>query len=348
MGADIEEDLEDASTFYIKEHFSRIGNQSYSIPSQNLLDENDFECLKKGLNVNLPQDDKAIAFLFDGIKRLCKKPPSVLIAKHKFCKKMNDFIFDMLGRKTDWFTGSDHCIYLTFPSEDMVCNIFFQVQSITMEEVKMDSDLHAKLQEAINQCEQHKKVFSVMCDPFLGHEYHAIVVGFPSFPLIGKKNFKEKGICDNCISNIITGDDIKDQESLSAFISRIGLINDSNAENPKVNDMFHKISTLQICACSSIDVPRTHKDFNPSIQSQKERALCILTPDQKSLVEDRSKFIFITGGSGTGKTLVLKERARQLSMEDNGKVLVLNFAGGRLTQDLELYFQGEYWLTLIN
>ncbi|CAG0893953.1 unnamed protein product [Darwinula stevensoni] len=63
---------------------------------------------------------------------------------------------------------------------------------------------------------------------------------------------------------------------------------------------------------------------------------------QKRLVDDNSAWLLlIAGGSGTGKTIVVKERAKRLLKEEpSAEVVVVNLPGGYLTEHYLQEFQG--------
>ncbi|CAG0891165.1 unnamed protein product [Darwinula stevensoni] len=89
-----------------------------------------------------------------------------------------------------------------------------------------------------------------------------------------------------------------------------------------------------------------------NICAQMEKSLCILTPEQKNLVDEDERIswlLLISGGSGTGKTIVVKERAIRLAKGDSeAEVIVVNIAGGRLTEDFKRDFQGITNVTVLD
>ncbi|CAG0899922.1 unnamed protein product [Darwinula stevensoni] len=56
--------------------------------------------------------------------------------------------------------------------------------------------------------------------------------------------------------------------------------------------------------------------------------------------ECRGIFLSYRGGSGTGKTIIVKEIAKRFAERD--EVLLVNLAGGELTKRFRGEFQGEY------
>ncbi|CAG0897903.1 unnamed protein product [Darwinula stevensoni] len=100
---------------------------------------------------------------------------------------------------------------------------------------------------------------------------------------------------------------------------------------------FKEIFNLYVCAASAVDLPRNPTQLHSKIEEQMQKMLAILTPQQRDLVRNQSKVIFVTGTSGTGKTFILVRRALQLARD--GDVLVLNLPGGDLTDVFRREFQ---------
>ncbi|CAG0893894.1 unnamed protein product [Darwinula stevensoni] len=74
--------------------------------------------------------------------------------------------------------------------------------------------------------------------------------------------------------------------------------------------------------------------------------LLLLTPQQRDLVNRSSPVILLSGASGTGKTIVLKRRAIELAEKD--EVLVINIAGGLLTEEFRRDFEGKKKIHVVN
>ncbi|CAG0889431.1 unnamed protein product [Darwinula stevensoni] len=69
-------------------------------------------------------------------------------------------------------------------------------------------------------------------------------------------------------------------------------------------------------------------------------ALGVLTPKQKALVDEETWLLLVAGGSGTGKTVVVVERAKRLAKSfPTDDVLVVNLPGGHLTEVLKECFR---------
>ncbi|CAG0878536.1 unnamed protein product [Darwinula stevensoni] len=91
-------------------------------------------------------------------------------------------------------------------------------------------------------------------------------------------------------------------------------------------------------------MPRTDFQYAEACNDQMSKLdlLGMLTPKQKELIEDTSRILLIAGGSGTGKTIILKERVKRLAKEEpNAEVLVVNLPGGLLTEEFQLSFKDK-------
>ncbi|CAG0903411.1 unnamed protein product, partial [Darwinula stevensoni] len=94
---------------------------------------------------------------------------------------------------------------------------------------------------------------------------------------------------------------------------------------------FKDIFDLYVSAASAVDLPRNSCQLFTTCEKQMEPVLVLLTPQQKELVMSDDKVMFICGGSGTGKTFVLKRRAMELGKKND--VMVINVSGGLLTEE---------------
>ncbi|CAG0882781.1 unnamed protein product [Darwinula stevensoni] len=88
---------------------------------------------------------------------------------------------------------------------------------------------------------------------------------------------------------------------------------------------------------SFVDLPRNPFQLFSENEAQMKKLLVILSPKQRELVNSTEKVILICGGPGTGKTLVVKKRAEKLA--ENSAVLLINMAGGFLTEEFRCDFE---------
>ena len=302
-----------------------------------------------------PLEHEAVAVIFNRLKDVCGHTASLVVANYEFSETFNrdGIYFETLEVKTGekeklkdqdvsmLFDGS-HNVFFSYTSGDKVYNVFFQTRR------DVSFKLHPKtikriLKEVKYKCNKDRYVFNTMCGPFL--DPSAIVAAFPSFPFIDRRQLHDGLRCDSCEKKILTRDDLQNPEALRRFLQKNNLPEPpaSVAEcAPSTKELFRKIFSLYICACSSVTMPRTQLQFFKASNKQIERTLRILSPEQKRLVEERLWLLLLTGGSGTGKTIVVNERAKRLAREDpNGEVLIVNLPGGRLTEFFQKEFEGK-------
>ena len=364
MEGSSEKNFNDAAEQYLRDFYRNIGEIHYSLPSGLHLEQDELEMLIQGKNEDLPADYAAKTKLFYRVKSFCGSAPSLLIADYKFSKTFYEAFEEELSKKgdegkkelrkklcipdSDTLTTGSHGIFLSYPGHKNVYNIFFQVGAASFEE--NEKNVKKKIRRAVDLCEDDKCVFRTMCGPFL--HPNAITLALPAFPFIERKQLRDALTCVECSQKILTRDDIQNHDALRKFLKTNGVnefparIADKQVETENVlNKIFYDISSLYLCASSSIEVRRSHSDHSQVCDVQMEKTLCILTPMQKSLAyeyEISSWILLISGGSGTGKTIVLKERALALaSRNPMDEVLVINLAGGHLTKYFLLEFKGE-------
>ncbi|CAG0907589.1 unnamed protein product, partial [Darwinula stevensoni] len=111
-------------------------------------------------------------------------------------------------------------------------------------------------------------------------------------------------------------------------------------------DTFKNIFDFYICAASAVDLPRNPVQLFAKSEKQMKPLLLLLTPQQRDLVNRSSPVILLSGASGTGKTIVLKRRAIELAKKD--EVLVINIAGGLLTEEFRRDFEGKEKIHVVN
>ncbi|CAG0884467.1 unnamed protein product, partial [Darwinula stevensoni] len=339
MGFDKKTPFAEASKIYLEQHYPEAGETHYSLPSGYLLKKDDFEGLlwhareqldkPDGEDVELPRDHAAFAEVFIRAKDFCCSYPSLLVTDYKFCETFNrqrafhralSNIPAKERRKIEEeipvLEGS-HDIFLSYPCGKRVYNIFFQIMKIPSG--SKQKTVQKSMRKAIEKGEEDKAVFTTVCGPFL--DPAAIVVAFPAFPSMERERLREFLQCDSCSGKTLTRDDLIIPDDFRAFLQRNNVV-----------------GLPEECSeCPSA--------YSKAIDEQMEKTLCLLTPEQKRLVdadEKSSWLLIISGGSGTGKTLVVKERAKQLAQRDqNVEVLVVNLAGGQLTKDFRLDLQDE-------
>ena len=310
---------------------------------------------KDGKDVDLPCEYTAMENVVKQVKGMCGSAPSLVFHDSKINECINRILQKTLSfmgaeyirkmRKELYLPelrGSSHSIFLSYPVAENVYNIFFQVRGVSFE-----NDIHKKLMEtikdAISQCDVDKTVFSTICGPFLGPQ--AVVVAFPAFPFIHRRKLSEFMRCEPCSWKILTKDDLQSEDTLKCHLDRNGIntFPESDTEcTPLAAQLYRDIFSLYVCVSSSVDIPRTDLQHFQTSDAQMERTLRVLTPEQKRLVGEVSWLLLLTGGSGTGKTIVIKERAKRLAEEfPETNVLLVHVPGGQLTGYFRLECQGQ-------
>ncbi|CAG0901625.1 unnamed protein product [Darwinula stevensoni] len=372
MGDETTLQFRKAEDEYLRKFYKEAGKIHYSLPSGYNLKYKDLKYLLtesqkdldngEGAHVELSKqtpDHAAKALVFHRMKDICGCAPSLVIADFKFCETFNiDETYhraldkrenESLSKERPFPTlkNGSHCTFLSYPTRDRVYNIFFQVVEKCLERHHPET-VRESIDSAVSQCRRDEEVFKTMCGPFL--DSVAIVAAFPSLPFMERGDLSEFLNCGACPRKIMTRDDLHTPDTLRDFLKRNGVTElpaRSETFSPTDN-LFYKIFSLYVCASSSVRMPRTELEHTMKADAHLSETLFILTPDQKELIEDNyeneekpSWLLPITGGSGTGKTLVLKERAKRLAKKDpKEEVIIINLPGGLLTEDFRRDLRG--------
>ncbi|CAG0892389.1 unnamed protein product [Darwinula stevensoni] len=377
VGVDIRNDLQvyvgggtclplpEAAIEYLQWHYPDAGKTHHSQPSGFISDSDimgvNYEAkyiLEKDdrEDINLPRDHAAVVPVFNRAKYISVSRPSLLIANYKVCETLcgHGIFQEALSlRKSEKCKQLEEAagisgrndntrnIFLSYPSGDKVFNVFFQIGNHSSE--IDEKNLKINIMQAILQCHDDRAVFSTMCGPFL--EQAAIVVAFPAFPFIEREHILRFLKCESCSQKILTKDDLLHPDALKEFLRRNGvweppsIIAEATSSSER---LFREIFSLYICASSSIEMAYSCLQHFPANDDQMEKIACILTPEQKRLVDEDEKsswLLPIAGASGTGKTLVVKERAKRIGKQEGAQVLVVNLAGGHLTKNFQHEFE---------
>ncbi|CAG0889786.1 unnamed protein product [Darwinula stevensoni] len=364
MGDDTKLSLKDASEEYIKRYYPEAGKTHYSLPALILLEEEVFKDLvdTNAAHEHNEEEDElsklvpyhaAKAKVFKRLKDICGINPSLLVSDYKFpdtfnkCEAYNRALAKnpQLRRERPFpeLDSGAHGSFLSYPAGNKVYNIFFHIRKTSLSD--NEQTVKDNVNVAICECDKDRKVFTTMCGPFLGSP--AIIVAFPCFPFMSRDALNNILRCASCPQKVLTIDDLWTPDALRRFLQRNGV-----AELPSLTEcstiaknVFVEINSLYICAASSIPMLRTDREVIQVSDGQMEKTMFILTPEQKRLIEEdeeSSWLLLIAGGSGTGKTLVLKERAKRLAKKYPDEVVtVLNLPGGDLTVDFKDYFKGQ-------
>ena len=352
MGANCERPLKQAAEEYVALNYPKAYTKAYSLPEDFILSSQKFNELckkarKDDIDMDLPLDQYSVAIVFDQLKNALKDTPSLTVFDYAFTDTMLKGINKEKKKKLiqdfnvpeEFLPSGDHDVFGFGISGREIIGIFFQIKAITSKTAKKTTS--ARFIEAAEQIEKDFKVFRTMCSKFLSPIVK--IAGFVAFPAISKSDLLKSIKCRECQKRILTMDDLHDQESFKGFLERYGI----KLEKPygmerdsSVMKTFKDIFDLYVCAASAVDIPRNITQFHEKNKKHMRPMLVILTPQQKALVQEKSKIVFFCGGSGTGKTFVLKKRAQNLA-KDKGEVLLINLAGGLLTEEFRCDFKGE-------
>ncbi|CAG0893750.1 unnamed protein product [Darwinula stevensoni] len=349
---------EEIASAYVSQHYPEAYVKSYSLPEGFILSDNKFNDLKTRAfkvkeDVSLPLNQLSIAVVFDRVKHAFKDVPSLTMADYEFTdtffkginQQQKDHFIKNFGVTTkDLETGCHGVLGIGISGKDIV-GLFFQVKATTSNanhKTILDS-----LAKAMKQVNKDFNVFRVVCGNFL----NSIVklAGFVALPMLSKSKLQKEIKCKECRARILTLEDLDGPGSFTAFLDRRGIVLektwDRNPESP-VLKTFKEIFDLYVYAASGLDLPRNQTQLLIKSEGQMKKMSEILTPKQRESVMSKEKFMFICGAHGTGKTFMIRERATELAK--TGKVLVVNLAGGLLTEEYQRYFKDEEEIQVID
>ncbi|CAG0896690.1 unnamed protein product [Darwinula stevensoni] len=356
MGAGDERPFKDAACEYVEMHCPEACTRAYSLPEGYILSKNKINILtgkaRSDEEVDIPPEDLAVAEVFDKLKDALKDVPSLTVANYAFTdtllkginqQKKEKFMKRFGVTKEDLASG-DHDVFGVGISGENILGLFFQIKATAGINPNSIIDMHIK---ATNQLQKDFNIFQTTCGTFLNSSVK--LAGFTAFPMLSRLHLEKVIQCQDCRQRILTSEDLKSPESFRQFLNGQGIVVekflDGNHES-EVTDTFQEIFTLYICAASAVDLPRNVTELIDKSEKQMKPMLVILTPQQKELVQRESKVTFICGGSGTGKTFVLKKKALMLAKK--GEVLLINVAGGLLTEEFHVNFEGNRRIQVID
>ena len=328
---------------------------------------NELECEKSETSESegLPADELSVEMVFKNLKYAFKDVPSLTLADYSFQDTLHRGInTDALLKGIDQqqidefkegLKQGDHDTASFGLFGRKIIGIFIQIKGTTPTSqpiTKVNS-----LKKAILQVRKDIQFFRTVCSTIIGSEKSSNVrlAGFTAFPMLsnsdlrklqelkelGKKRSWHKFVpCSDCIARILTKSDLSSVDRFKLFLRRQGI--ELKKCNPQdsgshVRATFKDIFDLYVSGASTVDFPRSPIELVNKSDEQMKRFTAILTPQQYELVRSKADVIFLTGTSGTGKTFVIKKKALDLAKD----VLVINMAGGDLTEEFRSFFRGE-------
>ncbi|CAG0889083.1 unnamed protein product [Darwinula stevensoni] len=358
MGADDERPLKETAEEYVALHYPQAYTKAYSLPEGYILRKRKFtelrlEVLKKEKDVTMPPDQLSVAIVFDRVKGAFQGLPSLTVQDYAFDdtllkginEKLKNKFFLEFGVTKDDIKSGDHDVFGTAISGSNILGLFFQIKGVTSK--TSQRGILNSIRKATEQVEKDFNIFRTLCSEFLNPTVK--LAGFVALPMLSKMELQKLIECSDCRMRILVSEDVDHPESFRTFLARHNIILekpfDSNSECP-VMKTFKDIFDLYVSAASALDLPRNpHQLYNTSEEQMKEMTV-LLTPQQRKLAKSESRVIFLAGGSGTGKTFVLKRRA--LKLQERGEVLLINVAGGLLTEEFRYAFEGKDGITVID
>ncbi|XP_071826480.1 uncharacterized protein [Apostichopus japonicus] len=141
------------------------------------------------------------------------------------------------------------------------------------------------------------------------------VYGFAALPNLQSSDLKGLDICDGHFRNILTGSDLSD---LSGWLKdRV------TADRPDQREVMNENEYKLICGrYVGLATAVSLRTYNEGVMKVGQMMKVIhLTPRQLDLVKNNhGQYVFLTGDYGTGKSLVLVQKAQKLVEEDDNCV----------------------------
>ncbi|CAG0898304.1 unnamed protein product, partial [Darwinula stevensoni] len=345
-GADYERSLNEALKEHMKDYYPDVNTRAYSLPEGYILRNRDFKELKEEAkksgedDVDLPANYLAVARVFDEVKYAWKDVPSLTIADYAFTDtlfKVGDAMqrkkfIEAYGVSSENMKSGDHDVFGFGLSGRHIVGLFFQVKGTKPDANKKTVWKDFKI--ATKQVHKDIDVFRRICCKFITADVK--LAGFPAFPMFSKSDLEKAIECEGCRARILISDPY-DAKYFTTFLKRHGIELkpwDKDPNSPIMN-IYKSIFELYVCAASAVKMPRNLIQLFKKSDEQMKEMLMILTPHQRKLVTSIDKVIYLCGTSGTGKTFVLKKRADT----KEGKVLMINMAGGLLTSEFQHHFE---------
>ncbi|CAG0896219.1 unnamed protein product, partial [Darwinula stevensoni] len=326
MGAGEFTPLKEAAGVYVAENYREAYTKAYSLPEGYILSKNKCKKLRDEArnveDVGMPFDELSVAKVFDRLKHAFRHVPSLTVANYTFTKtflkginqEQREKFVQSFGIAREGLEPGDHDVFGTGISGNDVIGVFFQVKGTTNK--ANPRTIIKNLAKATRQ--RFSETFSALR-------------------------------CRDCRERILTADDLDKPYSFARFLARHGITLEKTWDRDPYSPVmktFKDIFDLYVCAASAVDLPRSPTELLIRSEEQMKQMIVILTPKQRELVKSVSKVIFISGGSGTGKTFVLRKRAFELAKRN--EVLVINVAGGSLTQEFQSGFEGNMNIKVID
>ncbi|XP_071820172.1 uncharacterized protein [Apostichopus japonicus] len=192
--------------------------------------------------------------------------------------------------------------------------LFFQVKSCEL----IDNNylnLKHKAQNAMSQAMKDKFVFLQSNRDLPYVTVKSPIYGFAALPNLQEKDLKQCNLCVHHAAVILTAPALTNINQFSFWLKNalytVGRRDHSDAFS---HQQFREICGRYVGLASSVSVPTVASAIH---KSGKKLSLSFLTPVQLRVRNSNRKFMIIAGDTGTGKSLILASKARQICQQSN-------------------------------
>ncbi|CAG0902603.1 unnamed protein product [Darwinula stevensoni] len=349
----------DGAKKYQQQYYPNAEETAYSFPAGYVLKEKEQKKLLEEMNAKptgkdgeapkIPSDSTAVAKVFHYVKEELTDSPSFVIYDYVFTKTFYEAM-GITGRKKghrkqasrgkrregfDILQG-DHDVCGIVLDGKRVLVVFFQVKGREI----MGSKYSLKKLVGYGEY-QLKKDMRVFQQVFGANTYsNVLLCGFVALPHMSRSEVKESLGCHH--DSILTKDDLDLRDSFRDFLKRNGFtLGKQKGVNVKARDRYLEVIRTYMAASVSVEgMPRTVEDLRKNVDEGMKKVLILLTPQQKMILKEDRKVLFIVGGQGTGKTYLLLNRAQEL-VDRGEKVVIVNMSEGELTHFFRKWKESE-------
>ncbi|CAG0887415.1 unnamed protein product [Darwinula stevensoni] len=300
--------------------------------------------MRKGESKGIPPCYTAVATIFRFLKEELADTPSFITYDYDF----NTTFYRAMGiagkytkkRETRWkrkgFTilHGDHDVCGIVFDGERVLVLFFEVKSnVRTNEKYQLGNLVGKAEEQLKKSEEifHQIVGRTAFT-------HTFLCSFLVVPYMSRDFVRKTLKCKPhslCHEKTITEDDLETRDAFRVFLEKHGItLTRQKTTTEEAKKCYLDVMSTYVAASASVEgMPRTMEDLHQNIQERMKRALVLLTPQQRQILDDDRSVLFLAGGQGTGKTYLLLGRAQQLA-EMGEKVVIVNMSAGELTRKM--------------
>ncbi|CAG0894661.1 unnamed protein product [Darwinula stevensoni] len=339
---------------YQKEHYPEAEKRAYSFPAGYVIKGKEQEELFKKVqttkptekideNLKIPKQFTAEAKVFDYLKEELTNTPSFITYGYDF----STTFYKAMGIAGKWTKkGETHWKRKGFDvlrGELDVCGIFFDGSRVFLllfevKSIKGTDNQQLLKDRAEGAVDQLKKCEQVLRQILGATTFSDIFIcSFVAFPYVSRRDVVASLKCD-CSANILTEDDLEARGTFRKFLERHEITLTRQATIiPAAEECYLDVMRTYLAASASVEcMPRTIGDLHKNIDERMQKALVLLTPHQRQILNEDHSVLFLTGGQGTGKTYLLLNRAERLARIEE-TVIIVNMSEGELTQKMRAW-----------